>query len=217
MRIEMILLKFINKWGLIFISLVLSTNAYSVNLSSNTPPIIDYIKEYAESLKVKPSAYYIVVSSEKQTLTLFKNEKPIKKYIISTSKYGLGQLAHSYKTPIGLHRIIEKIGHEVPHYGIFKTRQYLGIVWQKRPRNSHDKDYVSTRILRLEGLEPGLNKGKDYKGRNIDTKDRVVYIHGTTMEWKLGKPSTKGCIHMKAKDIEDLFNLVPNGALVWII
>jgi len=45
---------------------------------------------------------------------------------------------------------------------------------------------------------------------------RAVYIHGTTMEWKLGYPSTKGCVHMSAKDVISLFEDVPVGTLVWI-
>ncbi|MBP6104144.1 MAG: L,D-transpeptidase, partial [Gammaproteobacteria bacterium] len=44
----------------------------------------------------------------------------------------------------------------------------------------------------------------------------AVYIHGTTMEWKLGAPSTKGCVHMRADDVIRLFNSVPVGTLVWI-
>jgi len=68
----------------------------------------------------------------------------------------------------------------------------------------------------MEGLQPGLNKGKDWFGKTVDTDLRAVYIHGTTMEWKLGYPSTKGCVHMSAEDVISLFNEVPVGTLVWI-
>lgn len=36
------------------------------------------------------------------------------------------------------------------------------------------------------------------------------------MEWKLGTPSTIGCIHLSSKDIVELFNSVPVGSLVMI-
>jgi len=36
------------------------------------------------------------------------------------------------------------------------------------------------------------------------------------MEWKLGMPSTKGCVHMSADDVIKFFNEVPVGTLVWI-
>ncbi|HXH54788.1 MAG TPA: L,D-transpeptidase, partial [Gammaproteobacteria bacterium] len=84
------------------------------------------------------------------------------------------------------------------------------------PRNQHRKDYISTRILRLEGLQPGLNKGRDKLGRIVDSETRAIYIHGTTMEWKLGAPTGKGCVHMSAADVVKLFESVPTGTLVWI-
>jgi lipoprotein-anchoring transpeptidase ErfK/SrfK len=167
------------------------------------------------SLGYQPHTHLIVVDSRTQTLTLFKNNRIVKEYSISTSKYGLGEKINTFKTPRGLHRVSEKIGHAAPQYAIFHRRQHVG-KWTPLPRDQHRKDYVSTRILRLEGLEPGFNRGTDTHGHNIDTEQRAVYIHGTTMEWKLGYPSTKGCVHMHSKDIVHLFNHTPVGTPVWI-
>ena len=160
---------------------------------------------------------FIVVDISTQKLQLFKHGKLQKTYTISTSKKGPGQYSGSRKTPIGLHKICEKIGERAPQYGIFKGRQFTGSVWPKHtPRHLHLKDFIVTRILRLEGLESGINKGQNKKGTLVDSKDRAIYIHGTTMEWKLGYPSTIGCIHMQSKDITKLFNDVPVGTLVLI-
>ena len=46
---------------------------------------------------------------------------------------------------------------------------------------------ITTRILRIVGLEHGLNKGE-----GIDTFERYVYIHGTNKEDRLGQPASSG-------------------------
>jgi lipoprotein-anchoring transpeptidase ErfK/SrfK len=173
------------------------------------------LPSHLETMGVDPSPKMIVVDSKTQTLTLINNNQIEKKYTISTGKKGLGQRANTFRTPQGLHRINEKIGDKVPKNGIFHKRHFVG-VWQKLPRSKHKKDFITTRIMRLEGLQPGLNKGKDWLGRTVDTETRAVYIHGTTMDWKLGSPSTKGCVHMSPDDVIKLFNEVPVGTLVWI-
>lgn len=161
--------------------------------------------------------YVIVVSTENQTLSVFEKGCLKDHFVISTSKNGQGQEYGSFKTPLGLHRIREKIGEGVPPYGIFNQRRYVGATWKKTPRFFHKKDYISTRIFCLEGLENGFNRGFDRWGRVVDSKERAVYIHGTTMEWKLGRPFTKGCIHMGTKDVIRLYDYIPQGALVMII
>jgi lipoprotein-anchoring transpeptidase ErfK/SrfK len=165
---------------------------------------------------VKPTREVIFVDAKKQTLHILKDNKVAKTFTISTGRRGLGQYLHSYKTPLGLHRINEKIGDGVPKYGIFNKRQFVGTTAKKLPRALQQKDYISTRILRLEGLESGFNRGKDWFGRVIDSERRAIYIHGTTFEQALGFPSTKGCVHMSADDVIALFNSVPVGTLVWI-
>ncbi len=176
----------------------------------------EQLVQHISSLGVQPTPRMVLVDTQNQTLTILENEKIKKTYTISTSKRGIGQRVNTYQTPQGLHRINEKIGDGVPRYGIFHRRQYVGSAWRPQPKNQHRKDYISTRILRLEGLQPGFNKGRDSLGRIVDSEVRAVYIHGTTMEWKLGAPSTKGCVHMSADDVIHLFNEVPTGTLVWI-
>jgi len=50
----------------------------------------------------------IFVSIERQRLYLIKDERIIKEYPVSTSKYGKGNELGSEKTPTGIHRIYKK-------------------------------------------------------------------------------------------------------------
>jgi lipoprotein-anchoring transpeptidase ErfK/SrfK len=178
------------------------------------PP--EKIKEHISALGIAPTSSILLVDTQKQILSVFQGDQVKKIYQISTSKVGIGQRIDTFRTPQGLHRINEKIGDGVPAYGIFNRRQYVGAAWARQPRHQHIKDYISTRILRLEGLQIGFNRGRDKWGKVVDSETRAIYIHGTTMEWKLGAPSTKGCVHMSAKDVIKLFEEVPVGTLVWI-
>ena len=73
-----------------------------------------------------------------------------------------------------------------------------------------DKDWITSRILWVEGLEPGINKGADpLTGRNVDSHERFIYLHGTANEASLGSPSSMGCIRMRNADIVELFDLIP--------
>lgn len=186
-------------------------------LVSQEPMATEEVEAHIKKKKAKPTRYTVLIDAKRQSLTLMRDKKTLATYPISTSRHGLGQKINSYKTPVGLHRIVEKIGHDVPTHGIFHRRQYVGAVWQPVPREEHRKDYIVTRVLRLKGLEPGLNAGTDHRGHKVDSEERAIYIHGTTMEWLIGRPSTKGCIHMKNKDVIDLFNRVPNGTLVMVV
>ncbi len=194
--------------------LCLSSTACGTGSQVPIVPLKD-VRTHIARMGVDPTEHIVVVDIAKQTLALIQDNQLQQMYTISTSHRGPGQKIDTFKTPQGLHRINEKIGHGIPHYGIFHRRQFVG-VWEPKPRHQHFKDYVSTRILRLEGLQQGFNRGRDRWGRLVDTEQRAVYIHGTTMEWKLGAPSTKGCVHMRAVDVIRLFNSVPVGTLVWI-
>lgn len=130
----------------------------------------------------------------------------LKHFRISTSRFGTGQEANSYQTPLGLHRIAEKIGGGRPVGTVFRSRQAVGLTWQGMPDAA-----IAHRILWLEGLEPGFNRGG-----NVDSHARYIYIHGVGDETTLGRPASRGCIHLAAKDLLSLFDRVPAGTLVWI-
>jgi len=154
----------------------------------------------------------IKVFVSKQRLFLYRNNELIKEYPISTSKFGIGNQLGSNKTPLGKHRVARKIGDKAALNMIFKNRASLGrlsaINYLEKP--SLD-DRITSRILRLEGLERGVNKG----GR-VDSFHREIYIHGTPDEGLIGRPASHGCIRMKNQDVVELFDAAEVGTLVTI-
>lgn len=158
--------------------------------------------------------YTIKVSVKKQTLSLFKDGHIVKHFPVSTSKFGISNKAGSNKTPLGLHKIVRKIGNGVPTGTVFVGRRNQGWVTpllKKKPKVNQDRDRITTRILRLRGLESEVNKGE-----GIDSYKRFIYIHGTLHEWLIGKPASHGCIRMRNRDIVKLFDIIPSGTMVLI-
>lgn len=150
----------------------------------------------------------ILVDISEQKLYLYEKGQLIKEYPISTSKYGIGNQAGSNKTPLGKHRIKTKLGDNAPKYAIFIGRKNSG---KLANINEARDDLVTSRILWLDGLEPGVNKGK-----GIDSYQRYIYIHGTAEENAIGKPASHGCVRMYNDDVIDLYDRVMEGTLVTI-
>jgi len=59
---------------------------------------------------IAPTQFVLVVSIAEQTVSLFEQNEFVKKFPCSTSRFGIGQAEGSNRTPLGLHRIAEKIG-----------------------------------------------------------------------------------------------------------
>ncbi len=156
---------------------------------------------------------YLRVFISKQAMGLYRDGKFVKGYLVSTSKYGVGNRQKSNQTPLGRHRIAKKIGAGAPAGAIFKNRVNSGKVAAINSSQAPSaEDFVTTRILWLEGLDPGANKG-----RRVDSFHRFIYIHGTPDEGLIGRPASHGCIRMKNKDVSELFNLVNVGTPVEIL
>jgi hypothetical protein len=167
---------------------------------------------------VAPTRFVLIASIADQTVSLFENSSAplhlgvedyqfVKKIPCSTSRFGIGQTEGSNRTPLGLHRIAEKIGAGEPTGTVFKSRQIIGHTSQ--PEFADAK--ITTRILWLEGLEPGFNRGD-----RLDSHARYIYIHGTADQKSIGQPASHGCIHLADVDLIPLFDLLPSGTLVWI-
>jgi hypothetical protein len=165
---------------------------------------------------VTPTQFLLIVNIAGQTVSLFEKAAAavtdrrynlLKKMRCSTSRFGVGQSEGSNCTPLGLHRIAEKIGAGEPAGTVFKSRKTIGHTSQ--PEFADAK--ITTRILWLEGLEPGFNRGG-----NVDSHARYIYIHGTGDQLSIGKPASCGCIHLADADLIPLFDLLPSGTLVWI-
>ncbi len=172
-----------------------------------------------QQLGVVPGRFILTVNVAGQTAVLFekpvafacpichnKHFDPVKKFPCSTSRFGIGQTEGSNGTPLGLHRVVEKIGGGWPVGTVFKSRKPVGYTWQGMPDAK-----ITTRILWLEGLEPGFNRGG-----NVDSHSRYIYVHGTGDEMTIGRPASCGCIHLAANDLVPLFDKLPGGTLVWI-
>ena len=160
---------------------------------------------YAESA-------HIEVDISEQRLYLIENSLIKASYPISTSKYGEGSIENSFKTPLGKHSIKEMIGEEAEINTIFtsriNTKRSATIIDQFEDT---DNDYVTSRIIWLDGEEEGFNKGG-----NVDSFRRYIYIHGTHEEGLIGTKASHGCIRMFNYDVIELFKLVNIGTKVLI-
>jgi UDP-N-acetylmuramate-alanine ligase len=155
-----------------------------------------------------PDERFLIQSIEAQKLLLCEGQTVVEQYDASTSRFGYGIRENSFKTPIGLHRIKEKIGAGAPLGRIFKGRKDTGVDWDGA---SIEDNLILTRILWLEGLEEGINKGP-----GVDSFERFIYIHGTNREDLIGTPLSSGCLTLRNRDMARLFEAVREGMLVYI-
>lgn len=162
-------------------------------------------------LGIKPAARIIVVRLGASTLQLFKAGKLVKSYAVSTSKRPPSNVKDSLGTPRGLHEIAERIGDGQPPGVVFKSRVPTGKHFTEFPDSGTNTNFITTRILWLRGLEPGLNQGG-----TVDTHARYVYIHGTNHEHRIGERMSAGCVLMRNTEIIELYEQVRSGDQVWI-
>ena len=145
----------------------------------------------------------IVIDVDCQQLKVVKQGQEVAKFPVSTSKFGVGDDWHSYKTPAGQLQVCEKIGAQLPEGAVMKHGQFTGEVV---PPNAPGRDTIVTRMIRLQGLE----------AQNKRALARGIFIHGTPEEKRIGKPVSWGCIRMRSKDVVALYKQVEVGTLVVI-
>lgn len=143
----------------------------------------------------------VVVSVQEQKMGVYEGGHLKKSYPVSTSKFGIGDQPNSYRTPLGKHEVIAKIGHGLPKGAVLKSRSWNGEVLKP---NAPGRDPIVSRILWLRGME----------STNKNAQKRFIYIHGTTEECNLGKPASYGCIRMGMGDVVEVFNEIGVGAKV---
>ena len=155
----------------------------------------------------------IKISVSKQLMSLYDEDGALlHEYPVSTSKNGTGCQNGSEKTPLGLHRIADKLGGAMPVNEVFIGRIPQGNLEECIERGVDlPDDVIMSRIMWLEGMEPGRNKGG-----YVDTYQRYIYIHGTNHEDQIGTPTSIGCIRMRNQDVVDLFRLLEVGSEVLI-
>lgn len=175
--------------------------------------LVDLLLEYLDArYPDRPRGSDLLYASVKrQRLFHIRDGRLLAEYPIATSSIGVGSEQDSYRTPTGLHRVAEKHGTDVPLLGILKERAFTGQLADP-DFSGVDKDWITTRVLWLEGLEPGVNRGP-----GVDSYERCIYIHGTANERSVGTPSSLGCIRMRNADVMALFDAVAIGTLVVIL
>ncbi|MBF0159730.1 MAG: L,D-transpeptidase [Magnetococcales bacterium] len=172
----------------------------------------DRTRHLAESLQqagwdgVSPAL--MVLGSEQRLFCLdgtgIRGEWPV-----STGRAGFGNQSGSGCTPTGLHQISHRIGADEPVGRVFSSRvatDEVAII------SSETADQITTRILWLDGLEPGINQGGE-----VDSHQRYIYIHGTTDCQRLGQPVSAGCVRMHPEHMVELFDQTTEGMLVLIV
>jgi L,D-transpeptidase YbiS len=146
----------------------------------------------------------IEIEVGRQELRLLEGEMPLRRYLISTARNGVGEQRGSFCTPRGRHIVRAKIGAGAALNTVFVRRRPTGEVWSAELHAAYPgRDWILTRILWLSGCEPGRNR----LGA-VDTMRRYIYIHGSPDIAQMGKPGSIGCIRMHNADIVELFGLV---------
>jgi len=155
----------------------------------------------------------IFISLAQQELYLLSGYRIIKRYSISSARNGVGCEYGSGQTPVGIHRIWEKIGHRssIPYIYVRAINTGKKAKLISEPKRGK-RDYITTRILWLEGVEESVNCGG-----NVDSYRRRIYIHGTPEEGLVGSACSSGCIRMLNSDVIELYDLAPRLTYVVIM
>ncbi len=145
----------------------------------------------------------IIINATTQRLTVLAGDgSPLFSAPVSTGRAGLGSEAGSGKTPLGRFAVYSLHGENAPVNTLFRDRLPVGL-W---PEAGQGEDAILSRIITLEGLEPG----------NANTRARYIYIHGTSDVAALGTPVSHGCIRLSPEDAAELFSHVHPGMPVCI-
>lgn len=154
----------------------------------------------------------VIVKISEQKLNVISGDEVVCEFPVSTSRFGIGQQEASYKTPLGIHNVQEKIGGDAEFAEIFNARERTYTCASiEQNKISTDNDCITSRILWLSGLEEGINQGE-----GVDSHARYIYIHGTHEEGLIGQPASEGCIRMTNQDVIDLYNRLEISSLVII-
>ncbi len=168
------------------------------------------VKQFPDHSALAEQRPFICIECQHQQLHVVDvDAKRSRIYPISTAANGMGNLVDSQMTPYGMHQIQEKIGNGQPKGMVFKGRVATGRIANRQDMSQQDE--ITSRILWLDGMEVGINKG----GEN-DSYERFIYIHGTSDEKRIGQPVSIGCVRMNNDDVIELFDKVHVNDLVII-
>lgn len=176
--------------------------------------------ELKETIKLDLTEPMIIILGKYKKMFLVNKENNqtniIGQYPISTGVNGFGCKTDSLKTPIGLFKIVQKVGQRCLPF------QIIGASGCEFNNNkpviaSYNSGlaYVVTRKLVIDGLEKD-NIGLSCENGNRNTIYRGIYIHGTNMEQSMGQQRSHGCIRMLNNDVIALFDMVKTGTYVYV-
>ena len=172
-------------------------------LASPGSPSMEPLFDTARRRGLPEDGLLLVVEVATQRLTVMARAGALRQYRVSTALAGVGNREGSFQTPLGWHRVEDRIGGREPPGRVFVSR--VPQARRLKPeewRSPNDADFVLTRILRLRGLEPGRNAGGA-----VDSYRRMIYLHGTHQEQLLGQPASHGCIRLSNRDVLELHDL----------
>ncbi|MCC5808332.1 MAG: L,D-transpeptidase [Opitutales bacterium] len=160
----------------------------------------------------EPTEHVLAARLSEKKLVYYLWRKPIAEFALSSGRNPPSNAEGSEGTPPGLHRIAEKFGDGAPPGTVFVGRRSQGHTFRERhDAGPEQKCLVTTRILRLAGLQPGINAGP-----GVDSYARYIYIHGTNRPDAWTENVSAGCLLLRDPDVIRLHDSVPLGSLVWI-
>jgi hypothetical protein len=174
----------------------------------------DLYSDYAKKLNflgIKASEHLLLANIDKQQIEHTHLGRSLKVYEMSSSRQPPSCVENSLGTPWGLLEICEKIGEGQPSGMVFEGRIPIGVKASECSVEKQERNLITSRILRLDGLENGVNRGGQ-----VDTYNRYVYIHGTNHEGNLGNPASSGCLQMSNQCVMELFNQVSTRTHLYI-
>jgi hypothetical protein len=148
--------------------------------------------------------HHVVISLPQQRMAVLDNGALMATFLVSTSKFAIGDFPGSNGTPLGELEIAKKIGGSAPSGMVFKDRKPTGEILAP---DAPGRDPIVTRILWLRGRE----------AQNANAYNRYIYIHGTPEERTIGTPASYGCVRMRSQDVIQLYEIVGPRARVTIL
>ena len=159
-----------------------------------------------------PEGTWLEIDIADQRLVVWRGDRVITEWPVSTALAGPGQEEGSGCTPLGWHYIRAAIGADQPPGSVFRGRRPTGEVFSASLAAEHpERDWILTRILWLCGLERGVNRGG-----SVDSQRRYIYLHGTPPSEPMGVPCSHGCIRLRDPALLELCSLAPPGTPVWL-
>lgn len=198
---------------LVLIFGVSDSHAENENLNSGKMPsaVVQGLNKIQNS--TFKSNRFLIFHYDENKLWVFENpQNPqvLKVYMVSGGRGGISNQVGSGGTPAGLHRVTSKIGSGSAMYQTFNAPKLGFPNTVLRPTHGLEfwgYDFITSRVLRLEGLEPQLNS---------NSVARAILVHGTQEEGLIGYHESLGCIRMYNQDVMELFGELEVGTLLYV-